>query len=903
MSKPIEMNRRQALGSLMACATPLSGALALPPVTQECLLENESIEFRVRIREGKVALRRLVNKLANETIDLPTTDFALEFDTGSVVTPDMLSVTDVTRAGDHFGLVYSSAEGLRVRVQYQLPRRAGYVRKQIEIQGENESVKRKLMRADLDNWMGVKRPWKSMKADRLRFGSHPIYCDTLWAGVEFVAAFNEYSDEGLVLRSRPGGKPVTSDWAKLRATVMGVAEPNGAHSSFLRYIEDVRLRPARLVACYNSWWSLPEIFHENEFVPLMQRLKECLFEKEGVFFDLVTGDMGWSDPRTIWKIDKVNQPDDLNRMVEIVESAHGKPGLWMSPSHVYFPVIDYEWAKRNGYVVVPGQRPSHHPFRGLSLADPRYRSETEESLKWLVREKRLGHIKFDGFIAREEEAHHGLLPGDDSVEPLAEFSLELIGATLEANSELVTEPTFMNSHANYISPWIIQHADSVWGNAGGDCPLGLGPAPDYREAHTTAREYFIFRSLREVWLPQNALQYFDIIHCDDGAGFSNHAAMAFGRGRFFVPTYIDPKFMTPADWHLYAGLLKWARRNQEVLRNTVVVTSRVELGEPYAYAHWDGLRGIIAVRNPSNETKPFILDLAKAGAPKGLSNAVCYVQYPYRKGILKGVNSASPIALDLAPWELLFLEIVPRAELLEPVAMGARWNRDSDGRMKVSPEDSSNIHILLPHGGEQVVTATAPAAGDLRGEITSQKIDRLPEANWLRHEDQPLPTASFELDCEVSIPKNATKGKTLLLLEFPGKNHLPSTCSCLVNGHETAITESTSEGHIGYDVAAPENPWRDLLPYTSRWTWYICDLESGSARVKFSGTYPYESCKLGLWTWADWDLTQQSMPVAIACPEPTMPQHQAHLKRQGICILSPGIPPAPPSSDGSWKVV
>jgi hypothetical protein len=906
MSNNIGMNRRQVLGSLLACATPLSGVLALPRVTEECLLENESVGFRLRTRDGKVVSRRLVNKLANETLDLPMADFALEFDTGSIVTPDLLSVTEVTRAGDHFELVYSSAEGtpapVQVRVRYSLPRHSAYLRKQIEVRGLKEGVKGKLMRADLDNWMGVKRPWESMKADRLRFGSHPIFCDTFWAGVEFVAAFNEYSNEGFVLRSRPGGKEIPAEWVKLRPTVTGVAEPTGARQSFLRYIEDVRLRPARLVANYNSWWSLPKIFHESEFVPLMERLKERLYEKAGVFFDLVTGDMGWSDPRTIWKIDKANQPDDLNRMVEIVESAHGKPGLWMSPSEVYPPVIDYDWAKKNGYVVVYRNRGGRRASPGISLADPRYRSEAKQSLQWLIKEKRLGHIKYDGFIAREEVGHHGLLPGDDSVEPLAEYSLELIAASREANPDLVTEPTYLNSHANYISPWIIKYADFVWGNGGGDCPLGVGPAPDYREAHTTAREYFIFTSLREVWLPQNALQYFDIIHCDEAGGFPNHAAMAFGRGRFFVPTYIDPKFMTETDWQIYAGLLKWARHNQEVLRNTVIITSRVELGEPYAYAHWSGVRGIIAVRNPSNETNKFTLDMAKAAAPKGLSNAVCYTQYPYRKGILEGVTGTSIITLDLAPWELVFLEIVPRPELPEPVAIGARWTRDSKGSMKVFPEGSSSIHILLPHGGEQMVTSIPLATGDLRGEVISQKTDRLPQANWLRQDDKPLPTASFELDCEISIPQGAIKGKALLLLEFPGNVHLPSTCSCLVNGHAAALQESSSAGHIGYNMVTPENPWRDLLPYVSHWTWYIADLDSGSATVKFTGDLPHENCKLGLWVWADCDLSQQSVPVAIECPEAAMPQIQAHLKRRGICVLSPGIPAEPQPSEGGWRV-
>ena len=879
--------------------------LAWPPVTEDGHLENEFIDFRVHARDGKVAARRLVNKLANETIDLPTSDFALEFDTGSVITPDNLLVTGVTRADGRFEVVYASAAGaptpFEVRVGYHLPRQGAYLRKQIEVRGSAESVKGRLLRVDLDNWRGVKRPWDSMKADRLRFGSHPIYCDTLWAGVEFVAAFNEYSDQGFVLRSRPGGKTISADGVKLRSTVIGVAEPNAARESFLRYIEDVRLRPPRLVGAYNSWWSLPPIFNEKEFVGLMEVLKERFFEKEGIFFDIVTGDMGWSDPHTIWRIDKKNQPDDLNRMVEIVESAQGKPGLWMSPSEVYAPVIDYDWAKQSGYVVVRRDRGARRPSQGISLADPRYRSEAKQSLQWLIKEKKLGHIKYDGFIAREESPHHGLLAGDDSVEPLAEYSLELLAASREANPDLVTEPTYLNSHANYISPWMIQYADCVWGNAGGDCPHGVGPAPDYREAHTTAREYFIFASLQEVWLPQNALQYFDIIHCDEAAGFANHAAMAFGRGRFFVSTYINPKFMKDADWHTYAGLLKWARRNRETLQNTAILPSRVELGEPYAYAHWNGVRGIIAVRNPANESTKFSLDLARVAAPQKLSDAVCYTLYPYRKGLLDNVTGISKIPLDLAPWELVFVEIVPRSDLDEPVAMGARWERNARGSMQVLPEEASRIRILLPQGGEQVVTSSPTASGALEGEVLSQRLDRLPQGSWLRQADQPVPTASFELDSQITIPAGAQGGKALLLLEFPGKVHLPSTCSCRVNGRAATLQESSSAGHIGDAAVTPQSPWRNLLPYLSQWTWYICELESGSAAVNFSGTLPSENCKLGLWAWADWDLSRQSVPVSVECPEATMPQLETNLKRQGICVLARAIPPEPPPSDGRWR--
>ena len=905
-----QVNRRECLEGLVALAGPIGlsrGQEQEKEARKEYTLGNANLDYSFVTRQGRITSRCLRNKLANEIVDLPETDFAFEFDGGTVADSSEFTASVVQKSTESLELLYSgateAAADLQVRAEYSLLPSKSYFRKQLSVRQARKGTSRRLMRADLDLWKGVRRDWKSAKADRMRYGSHPIYCKTLWAGVEFVAAFNDYSPEGFALRSRPGGKTLTSDWSKLHSTVVGVAEPGGVTEAFLRYIGDVRLAPPRLVAGYNTFWSLPRVFNEREFLDLVNVLVESLYAKHGVFFDFVTADAGWSDPQSIWKVNPRDFPDGLGTVGEAIKSAGGKLGLWMSPSEIYKNVIDWDWAEENGYVVVTPPRGElfNSQAKSISLADPQYLTAVKHQLRQLIEENQLGQVKYDGFVAREERAHDSLLPGEDSVEPLAEASLELLQISKEANPNLYTEPTYLNSWYTYISPWIIKYADSVWANSGGDCPAGVGPAPDYRESQTTAREYFIFSSLQEVWLPQNALQYFDIIHCDEAGGFPNHAAMAFGRGRFFVPTYITPKFMTDADWQIYAGLLKWARSNQGLLQNTVFLTSRVELGEPYAYAHWRGARGIIAVRNPSNESQKYTLDLAKAGAPKGFSHAVCYSQYPYRKGIVEGVSSTSTITLDLAPWELIFLEIVPGSELAEPVAMGARWYRDASGSMRVSSEGATSVRLLLPHGGEQVVISKPVATGDLRGEVLSQKIDRLPQADWLRQGDKSLPTAAFELDSEIALPQDALEGKALLLLEFPGKKHLPSKCSCQINGRTVPLRESSSAGHVGSNELRPESPWRDLLPYTSNWTWYIADLDSGSATVKFTGDLPHENCKLGLWVWADWDLTQQSVLVPIECPEPAMPQLQAHLKRRGICVLSPGTPREPQPSERAWR--
>jgi len=524
-----QLTRRQVARSFLLAAAP-AGARAF-------VLENEALRLEVSPRKGGGCERSLINKLSNESVRLPAPDLLLEFEGGNKWSAVDVPAAFEQRTADQLTLrqavTQGALAGLEIEVRYTLPRGKAYLRKEILLR-KTRGPAVKLLRADLDIWSGVKRNWRSMRADRLPVGSHPIYCETLWAGMEFVAAFNEYSSDGFVLRSRPGARQVGGDWLHLHPVAIGAARPGAVREAFLRYIDDIRLAPARLVACYNSWWTLPHRIGRAEHLALARELAARLHERHGVFFDFFATDEGWTDPRSIWKVDRKNLPDGFADIRAIVEAAGGKLGLWMSPSGVYPRSLDYDWARENGYVLVGRTKADWR--RGVSLACPKYRQAAKEALKALIRENSFAHIKYDGFIAQEDIPHDGLPPGRDSVEPLAEYSLELLTVAKEARPDLVTEPTYMNSLTNYISPWILKYSDTVWGNAGGDCPLGLAPAPDYRESHTTTREYYIFSSLNEVWLPQDALHYFDIVHCDDSGGFPNHAAMAFGRGRFFVST-------------------------------------------------------------------------------------------------------------------------------------------------------------------------------------------------------------------------------------------------------------------------------------------------------------------------------------------------------------------------------
>ncbi len=208
-------------------------------------LQNANLEFSFLIRQGRMTSCCLRNKLANERVDLPETEFAFEFDGGRVADSSDFTAKVVRKNTESLELLHCGATeavaDLQVRIEYSLLPFTSYLRKQLSVRQAGKGTPRRLMRADLDFWQGVRRDWKSAKADRMHYGSHPISCETMWAGVEFVAAFNDYSSEGFVLRSRPGGKTLTSDWLKLHSTVAGVATPGGVREAFVHYIEDVRL--------------------------------------------------------------------------------------------------------------------------------------------------------------------------------------------------------------------------------------------------------------------------------------------------------------------------------------------------------------------------------------------------------------------------------------------------------------------------------------------------------------------------------------------------------------------------------------------------------------------------------------------------------------------------------------
>jgi hypothetical protein len=371
--------------------------------------------------------------------------------------------------------------------------------------------------------------------------------------------------------------------------------------------------------------------------------------------------------------------------------------------------------------------------------------------------------------------------------------------------------------------------------------------------------------------------------------------------------------MNSEDWHVYAGMLKWARANAGILRQTLVVPSDVAAGEPYIYAHWQGPRGILAVRNPSNESKAFELDLGRCGAPRDLSAATCYAQYPCRRGIADGLNATSTVRLSLEPWELIFLEIVPLGALQEVVAIGARWKSES-GRLQIVPDRGvTQVRILFPGGRRLVLPVGARTAEPASGTILFQSIRPTAENEWLAggvfqqpeftfhypaefgseqirrleaaRKQRNFRTVSYELKCEVTLPTDASRSQVLFLLQFPGREYCPSTCSVLLDGLPVNPEIRPSSVRYGYHMGRPDNYWKDSRRLENEWCWYLVEIPGGQHQLEFSGYAGHANPRLGVWAWIDRDLRGHAVYPPESCGEPAMPQYRTDLEREGFQIL------------------
>ena len=805
------------------------------PIFAQPVLENEFLSLKLLNKKNLL----LYNKLSNSSVKLSLSAIRVNVSDEWVGGLD-LEVEEIKRVSPSLSKLIFKPIGntkgeFRLVVNFSLNR--NIIRKWVELtvlDAKEPLQLKEIILEELEegeNYEAIPSWWQSQ----------PIIGRDCFFGIEFPVAFWRKENGRILLGHNPGRILRYKERYESRREVIGVAPVGNGREWFEEYIESLRPNPKGIHFNYNSWWSLPVIYGEREAVSLIREFRRNLYEPYGVSLDTFTIDAGWSEPKSIWRISKERFPNGFSPLVEELREIKTKLGLWFSPSSCYHPFTqDLHWARENGYEVF---EVNNQPYACLALGN-RYQSDLKRAIIDIVKKYDIHQLKFDGYVPECPEGNHHHLPGVLSREAIAEGLIDLCLALRKAQPDIWLETTCFGWEP---SPWWLMFVNSVVGPYGDDAPYGRVPSPVYRQSYTSARDFYNLHDVTPI--PMRAKEVLGIVH-QTSEPIYDDAIMTIMRGHFFISLYINPRFMKKEEWQFLASLISWARRNRDILGRTSVIHPEgwdVSVGgvtrdkmprSPYGYAHWDGDKAMICLRNPFIAEKEFSLKLdSNYGIPSRAKNLSILRLYPIKEVLASDLSYGDEFNLLLRPYETTVLAVV-------------------SGNYKVGRTNSPKVEIKnFVYKMEKVkVSGDKPAYGpnftSLIGEakeyykISSRFFLALPEG-----------------------------GKVVALFEYPSDDFAHPYGKAMFNGRELDI-----------ELTSSKTGWAASGPYSKREHWSFIIVP-----VKGFGTFEMELYLKDKATFSLWVLSEgKRVNVASFSGDClTFPSHPNWLATRSICLLEP----------------
>jgi hypothetical protein len=492
--------------------------------------------------------------------------------------------------------------------------------------------------------------------------SYPAFFDGFFAGVEYPVARTYLQDGTLILSHRPGRWFAEGQTIATRTVVLGVTPPGRAEEYFGDYIATARPVSKDFHVNYDTWWTLPLPYDEDQALALLGQIKTNLFDPYGVAFDSFCLDLGWSDPHSIFRINTQRLPHGLATAQAMADTMGTSLGLWVSPANLYSPwAIEADWARENGYEV--RENPTDPPTSSLcTTLGGKYQRELRDNLVALIDAYHIGQLKFDGMLFFCAEPDHGHPTGGYEYEYLADGLIDVLLACSRANPDLWIEATCFGDNP---SPFWLLYVSSVLGAFGTDAPQGLIPAPSYRESATTGRDYYNLQGSDRLSAPVRYQDVLGLIH-QTGDDFTNDAVMTMLRGQDYVATYLNPdQGMSTRRWAKLASLIAWARNQHARMHRTQTLRPAAwsDLGgatvyekstmpeEPYGYSHLGADGGLVVLRNPWIARTSYPLPV-----PAGAGRWAMTSLYPEARDYGEAAPGGQ-VTIPLAPYETLVLSL------------------------------------------------------------------------------------------------------------------------------------------------------------------------------------------------------------------------------------------------------
>lgn len=437
------------------------------------------------------------------------------------------------------------------------------------------------------------------------------------------------------------------------SSVIGVSPAGQMRRGFLNYVERERAHPYRPFLHYNSWFDIGfgKLYDQAAALDAIQGIGEELHVKRGVKLDSFLFDDGWDDPRSLWSFNS-GFPDGFTPINAAAAKYGAAPGIWLSPWGGYDEAKQerLKYGAQQGFEMNQG---------GFALSGPKYFDRFHDVTLQFILKYGINQFKIDG------------TGNVNSVFAGSQFDSDFHAAlSLTEEWRTVKPDIFVNlTTGTYPSPFWLRYADSIWRGGEDDDFAGVGP---WREKWITYRDAATYAGVvqKGPLFPLSSLMLHGIIYARQAEHLSDDPAHAFAHevqdyfasGTQLQEMYISHSLLTDADWDVLADVANWSRENAATLVDTHWIGGDPGQLQVYGWAAWSPKKGIITLRNPSDNPQTISIDVGQAFELPAIAARKYRAHSPWKRDQQTGgVDLAAGEAhtFSLQPFEVLTLEALP----------------------------------------------------------------------------------------------------------------------------------------------------------------------------------------------------------------------------------------------------
>ena len=472
----------------------------------------------------------------------------------------------------------------------------------------------------------------------------------LFAGVESPLCKSEVTAEGFACSlERTTHLPARTE--STISAVMGFCSPGQLRRTFqLRYLNEERARPYFPLFNYNTWYDIGYFsrYSEKDVLDTVRIFGEELVQKRGVVMDSFLLDDGWDNTETLWQFHD-GLPNEFREIRKLMESYGSAPGVWFSPWG------GYGQPKLNRIAAAGDTYETNE--RGFALSGPNYYELFRDMCLHMIREHGVNQFKLDGCSGMADPAPGSRFGSD------FEAAISLIDELRAEKPDIYINLTT----GTWASPFWFGIADSVWrGNWDHDF-CGVGTA---RQQWITFRDAMIYAHNVKIspLFPINSLMTHGVIYNKGARGLMTTEAddladeiwSGLGLGTQMQEVYITPSMLQQHEWDSLAAAAKWTRANADTMVDSHWVGGDPAALEAYGFASWSPAKGILVLRNPSDQEQEFSFDPAAVfelplGAPLRYA-----LSSPKGDALPAEAVAGASTTLRLKPFGVLVIEAAPQ---------------------------------------------------------------------------------------------------------------------------------------------------------------------------------------------------------------------------------------------------